>query len=66
MDLKKFLEERMKRLTLFDMSLVKLGCIAFGALLGTYFPAFVLAHFNILAGLVLMDWLYLVYKFYLK
>ena len=58
------LNEKIKNMNIFDISMLKLGLISFGMIIGAHFDYFVKNNLMTFIILWLVTWFYLIWKFY--
>lgn len=66
MNILKWGEEKLGKMTVWDMALVKLICIFFGLILGAYASAFVKENIRLFIILFIIGYITVIYKVLLK
>ncbi len=66
MGFKKWFEEKIHKLTLWDMALVKITLIIFGIIIGAYISAFVKQYLWYFVGAFVVLYAIILYKFFRK
>lgn len=66
MGFKKWLEEKIHKLTLWDMALVKIVLIIFGIIIGAYISTFVKQYLLYFVGTFVVLYAILLYRFFRK